>query len=315
MSKSYKYLSLAAIAIGAVTMHSQILPAPTPVPASTITPSQSIRLWAAAAPGAKGDTPADIPTLDVYLPSQNPSRTAVMVCPGGGYRYLSLENEGSSIAAWLNAHGIAAFVLHYRVQYAQPAPLLDAERAMRIIRSRASSFNIQPDHIGVWGFSAGGHVASTLMTAFDSGLPSATAGDAIDAVSDRPDFGILAYPVISMHPGTAHPGSHDILLGTDATPELEQQFSSDLHVRPDSPSAFLFSTTDDQTVPIANTVLFYQAYVAAKAPVELHIFEHGRHGVGLAKNLPVLEHWPELVATWMTANGWMGTPTVSVPHL
>jgi acetyl esterase/lipase len=283
---------------------------------ATITPSQSIRLWDTAAPGAKGTTPSDIPTIDVYLPQQNPTRTGVLVCPGGGYRNLSLENEGSSIAAWLNAHGIAAFVVHYRVQpYGYPAPLLDAARAMRLVRSRAADFNLATDHIGMWGFSAGGHVASTLMTAFDTGLPTAPDHDAIDATQDRPDFGILAYPVITMQPGIRHPGSHDMLLGPDATPELEEQYSTNLHVRPDSPPAFIFSTTDDQTVPVANSVLFYQAYVAAKVPVELHIFEHGRHGAGLGTNSPTLGHWPDLVASWMTANGWMaGVTTPSEPH-
>jgi acetyl esterase/lipase len=259
--------------------------------------------------GEGSDRPTDIPAIDLYLPAQNPTHTAVLVCPGGGYRSLSLEHEGLEIATWLTAHGVAAFVLHYRVQpYAQPAPLLDGERAMRLLRYRAEDFDVSPDHIGVWGFSAGGHVSSNLMTAFDSGLPEGRASDAIENISDRPDFGILAYPVISMDPAITHPGSHDILLGKNPTRALEQQYSNELHVKPNSPPAFIFATSDDPTVPVANSVRFYMAYVAQHLPVEMHLFEHGKHGVGLAAGLPRLDQWPDLLASWMVAHGWMAEP-------
>jgi acetyl esterase/lipase len=261
-------------------------------------------LWDGSAPGAKGQTDADIPRIDVYLPAENPTRTGVLVCPGGGYHYLAMSNEGWPIAVWLNAHGVAAFVLHYRVKpYGYPAPLLDGERAMRFLRSRAALFHLAPDHLGVWGFSAGGHVASALMTAFDAGDPSAA--DVIDRVSDRPDFGILAYSVISMDPSIAHPGSRENLLGKNPSPELERQYSNELHVSPHSPPAFLFATSDDATVPVANSLSFYQAYIALKLPIEMHLFEHGRHGAGLAVGLPTLDQWPNLLANWMASHGWM----------
>jgi acetyl esterase/lipase len=271
-------------------------------------PSQSIRLWNGPAPGAKGDAAANVPTIDVYLPLQNPTHTGVLVCPGGGYRYLSLDNEGRRVAEWLTVHGIAAFVLHYRVQpYGYPAPLLDGERAMRVVRSRVVEFDLASNHIGVWGFSAGGHVSSTLMTVFDAGLPPGRRRDGVDVVSDRPDFGILAYAVISMMPAITHPGSHDILLGKHPPAALERQYSNELHVQVDSPPAVIFATSDDNKVPVANSVLFYEAYIARKIPVEMHLFEHGEHGLGLGTGLPRLEHWPDLVASWMAAHGWMSS--------
>jgi acetyl esterase/lipase len=283
--------------------------------ASSATPTESLRLWPGTAPFAMGDTPADLPSIDVYLPASNPTHTGVLVHPGGGYSYVSLEHEGSHVAQWLTQHGVAAFVLHYRVApYRYPAPLLDGERAMRLIRSRAGDFGVAPDHIGVWGFSAGGHIASTLMTHFGEALTrtESVKQDALDSVSDRPDFGILAYAVISMMPGTTHPGSHDKLLGNPADPKLEVQLSNELHVQPDSPPAFLFATTDDPKVPVANSVLFYQAYVTRHLSVEMHLYEHGDHGAGLAEGVAGLEAWPGQLAAWMRIHGWMaaaGAPT------
>jgi acetyl esterase/lipase len=246
--------------------------------------------------------------MDVYLPAQNPTHTAVLVCPGGGYRYLALDNEGAQPAQWLVAHGVAAFVLHYRVSPNQfPAPMLDASRAMRLLRSRAAEYDVAPDRIGVWGFSAGGHVASYLMTQFDAVLPEAAGHtkDAVDALSSRPDFGILAYPVVSMMPGITHPGSHDLLLGPEANAASEEQLSNDQHVQPTSPPAFVFATSDDPVVPVANSVLLYQAYTAKHIPIEMHLFEHGPHGMGLAKNAPGARMWPNLLADWMCRHGWM----------
>ena len=262
-------------------------------------------LWANEVPLAAGDADADKPSVDVYLPASNPTHTGVVVCPGGGYSYLSLDKEGSHASQWLTQHGVAAFVLHYRVApYRYPAPMLDGERAMRLVRSRAIEFGIAQDHIGVWGFSAGGHVASFLMTHFSQSLAGQTT-DAIDALSARPDFGILAYAVTSMAPGTTHPGSHQNLLGTPADPKLEADLSNELNVEPDSPPVFLFATSDDPVVPVSNSVLFYQAYIKQHLSAELHVFEHGPHGVGLAEKLPGGSVWPDLLATWMGRHGWM----------
>ncbi|MGO4214075.1 alpha/beta hydrolase [Terriglobus sp. YAF25] len=175
-----------------------------------------------------------------------------------------MSYEGADVAQWLVKHGVAAFVLHYRVApYQYPAPMLDGLRAIRLIRSQSSKYGISQDRIGVWGFSAGGHIVSYLMTNFDEHLPlpAGVSEDSVDMQSARPDFGILAYPVISMMPGIAHPGSKTNLLGTNENPVLEQKLSNASAVKPNSPPAFLFSTTDDEIVPVANSIQFYQAYV------------------------------------------------------
>jgi acetyl esterase/lipase len=275
--------------------------------AQDVPKSASIPLWEGDVPYAKVDAP-QVPALDIYLPVTNATHTAVVVCPGGGYGGLVMSYEGAEVAQWLAKHGVAAFVLHYRVApYQYPAPMLDALRAMRLIRSQASKYDVSADHIGVWGFSAGGHVASYLMTHFDE-HPPLSAGfheDTVDTQSARPDFGILAYAVISMTPGVTHPGSRTNLLGPNGDPDLEQKLSNASAVKPNSPPAFLFSTTDDQTVPVLNSVQFYLAYVEKNLPVEMYLAEHGPHGVGLATNRPGAEAWPSLLASWMTRHGWM----------
>jgi acetyl esterase/lipase len=263
----------------------------------------TIPLWPVSAPLSRGTTAADQPSIDVYLPATNPTTTGVIVIPGGGYHYLA-EHEGKPIALWLQAHGVAAFVLHYRVDpYHYPAEMLDGLRAVRLVRSRAKEFGIADTKIGVWGFSAGGHLASWLMTQYQQTLLPVQ--DAVDSNSARPDFGILAYPVITMRPAFTHHGSHESLLGPNATPESETQLSSELHVTADTPPAFLFATTDDGVVPVQNSVAFYQACVDHHVSVEMHLFEHGPHGVGLAQNLPGADAWPGLLATWMTRHNWM----------
>lgn len=265
--------------------------------------AKTIPLWSGSAPLSKGSTDAYQPSMDVYLPATNPTQTGVLVIPGGGYGYLA-GPEGTPVAVWLQAHGVAAFVLHYRVApYHYPAEMLDGLRAVRLIRSRADEFHISTDKIGVWGFSAGGHLASYLMTQWQQQLASSP--DKIDAVNARPDFGILAYPVISMRPEITHHGSHENLLGPLATPEQEAKLSSELHVAENSPPAFLFATTDDGVVPVQNSMAFYAAYVQKHLPIEMHLFEHGPHGVVLAQNLPGASAWPDLLITWMVRHGWM----------
>lgn len=263
----------------------------------------TIPLWSGAAPMSNGSTDADQPSVDVYLPTTNPTQTGVLVIPGGAYGYLAAP-EGKPVAIWLQEHGVAAFVLHYRVSpYHYPAEMLDGLRAVRLIRSRASEFHLSEDKIGVWGFSAGGHLASYLMTQWRQ--PLAPSPDSMDAVNARPDFGILAYPVISMRPEITHHGSHENLLGPSATPEQEAQLSSELHVEENSSPAFLFATTDDGVVPVQNSMAFYAAYVQKHLPIEMHLFEHGPHGVVLAQNLPGPSAWPNLLAIWMARHGWM----------
>lgn len=276
----------------------------TPAPSPTTAPT-AILLWPNGAPGAVGDTPLDKPILTPYLPTKNPTQTAIVICPGGGYAMLAIDKEGTQVAQWLNARGVAAFVLTYRYgpRYHHPIPLLDAQRAIRYVRSHAAEDGIDPDHIGIWGFSAGGHLASTAGTHFDTGNRDAT--DPIEKVSSRPDFMVLAYPVISMEPGITHNGSLHNLLGEEPNPMLENELSNETQVTPQTPPTFLFSTTNDGTVPVMNSVLFYEALLHAGVPAEMHIFEQGRHGSGLAQDNPQLRMWPVLLQNWLHLHGWM----------
>ena len=198
-------------------------------------------LWPNGAPGALGTDDVDKPSLTPYL-AKSPNGTAVIVCPGGGYQNLAMDHEGVQVAKWLNSLGISAFVLQYRLgpKYHHPAMINDAQRAIRTVRSRAEALHIQPDRIGIWGFSAGGHLASTAATHFDSGDPNAA--DPIDRAGSRPDFAILAYPVISLG-DFAHVGSRNNLLGKEPDPKLVEDLSNDQRVTPQTPPTFLFHTT------------------------------------------------------------------------
>ncbi len=264
-----------------------------------------IRLWEGEAPGALGTEPADVPTITYYAPRGN-SGTAVVLAPGGGYGNLALNHEGRQVANWFNAQGIHTFVLRYRLgpRYHHPIPLDDALRAVRTVRARAADFGIQPDRIGIMGFSAGGHLASTVATRFDAG--QASASDPIDRVSSRPDFAILGYPVIVSSAPYAHQGSFRNLLGDDAPADLRASLSNDTQVTANTPPTFLFHTNADTTVPPENSILFYMALRKAGVPAEMHIFEPGAHGVGLAMEDPVLNAWPPLLSTWLRAHGLIG---------
>ena len=265
---------------------------------------QTIPLWEHGAPGALGTEDPDKPTLTIYLPL-DPTRTAtaVLIAPGGSYKMLASNHEGRQVANWFNAMGVTAFVLKYRVgpRYHHPIELQDAQRAMRIVRSQAQAMGYDPDRIGMMGFSAGGHLTSTVGTHFDEGNPNAP--DPIDRVSCRPDFLILAYPVISMSAPFSHQESAANLLGENASPELRKELSSELHVIPQTPPTFLFSTSEDTLVPPENTVAFYQALHKAGVPAEMHIFEKGPHGVGLDLGDPALGMWPTLLANWLRGRG------------
>ena len=267
-------------------------------------------LWPSAAPFAKGTADTDIPTLTAYLPASNPTRSAVLIAPGGGYLHLAIQKEGEDVARWLNAHGVAAFVLKYRLgpTYHHPAELADAQRAVRTVRARAAELGLAPDHIGMWGFSAGGHLTASAGTLYDSKIYPAT--DAIDRQSARPDFLVLAYPVITLGPPYVHLGSRNALLGDSPSPALIALLSPEKHVTANTPPTFLFATTDDKTVPVMNSVLFYSALIANHVSAEMHLDQHGPHGVGLAPSFPDLKNWPDLLATWMRANGYMGPDAV-----
>jgi acetyl esterase/lipase len=265
---------------------------------------QTISLWENGAPGAQGTNDDDKPSLTIYL-ALNPavSRTAVIIYPGGGYGMLASNHEGRQVANWFNALNVTAFVVKYRLgpRYHHPIELEDAQRAIRLVRARAAEFEVSPDRIGIMGFSAGGHLASTAGIHFDGGNTSAA--DPIDRVSCRPDFMILAYPVISFTAPYTHQGSATNLLGESADPKLRAELSSELHVTPQAPPTFLFSTDADTAVPPENTVAFYLALRKAGVPAEMHVFEKGPHGVGLDLDDPVLGQWPTLLGNWMRSRG------------
>jgi acetyl esterase/lipase len=268
--------------------------------------SKTLNVYPGAVPQALGHAAADRPTIDVYLPANNPTHSAVLVIPGGSYHEVVADREGAAPAQWLVQRGVAAFVLHYRVApYRYPAPIADAQRAMRLLRSRADEFDFAPDRLGAWGFSAGGHVASILATLFDNGVPASP--DAVEHASDRPDFAILAYPVISMKPEIGHAASRQNLLGPLPDPALVALLSAEDHVTPMSPPAFVFTTNDDDVVPSQNSTLYVVACQHAGVPVEFHMFEHGHHGVDLAEHLPALHLWTMLLENWMQQNQWMAT--------
>ena len=291
------------IVLGAAVLFLQALPASAQEGAA----EPEVRLmWPGGAPGAVGSEDADKPSLTILLPpAAKATGTGVVVCPGGGYQMLAMDHEGRQIARWLNSIGIAAFVLKYRhaPHYHHPAPLTDAKRALRMVRFGAAGFRVAPDAIGIWGFSAGGHLASTLGTHFDAG--DANASDPIDRASCRPDFLVLAYPVISFTTKFTHQGSLRNLLGENPDPNLVEQFSNEKQVTRDTPPTFLFHTDEDDGVPAENSVLFYLALRKAGVPAELHIYQHGQHGVGLAPTDQVLSSWSDRLADWLKARSWV----------
>lgn len=261
-------------------------------------------LWPAGAPRALGDGPADKPKITVYRADpERASGAAVVVCPGGGYARLAADHEGRQVAEWLNSLGVSAFVLQYRLgpRYRHPVPLQDAQRAIRLLRSRAVEWGIDPARVGILGFSAGGHLASTASTHFDDGQPGAS--DPVERQGSRPDFAVLGYPVISLVDPPAHLGSRRNLLGEPADPALVDLLSNERQVTPRTPPSFLFHTADDSVVPVANALLYFEALTRAGVPGELHVFPRGRHGVGLAPDDPVLSAWPRLCATWLGGLG------------
>jgi acetyl esterase/lipase len=285
-------------------------------PASAQVPAkgQVILLWPEGVPGILPDAGPEllvdarvsnvhVPTLTAYpAPAGQAVSAAVIICPGGSYMRLAIEKEGDAVAEWLHSLGVSAFVLKYRLkEYGQPAPLRDVLRAIRVVRSQAGSWRVDPGKIGVMGFSAGGHLASSAATLFDA--PEGKTGAALDAVSARPDFAVLVYPVISMEPPVAHAGSRENLLGPDPPPDLVRRWSTETQVTAATPPTFLLHGADDQSVPAENSVRFYQALRRAGVPAELHIYEHGPHGFALAPDVGPASGWPTRCAEWLAAHG------------
>jgi acetyl esterase/lipase len=275
---------------------------------------QTFPLWSEKAPGAVGDSAADKPELTAYRP-EKPNGTAVVVCPGGGYGFLANDHEGKQVGEFFTKQGVTAFVLKYRIVTKDrpgpllDAPLLDAQRAVRTVRARAKDYDLDPKRIGIMGFSAGGHLASTATTHFDAGK---TDGDDIDKTSCRPDFSILAYPVITMEDGVTHGGSKKNLLGDKPDANLVELYSNEKQVTKEIPPVFIFQTSADTAVVPENAVRFYLACKKAGVPVEMHIYEKGRHGVGLGSDPKwtggekSVATWPDRLTDWMKARGLLG---------
>lgn len=269
-----------------------------------------IPLWPEGAPEAKGTTEEHQPTLDLYKPdSVTANGCAVVICPGGGYGGLAKDHEGIQPARFFNSLGVTAYVLHYRLGsqgYRHPVELNDALRALRLARSRAAGDGIDPARLGIMGFSAGGHLAASAGTHSDAGNPAAA--DPIDRLPSRPDFMVLCYGVLSFDPAITHKGSVRNLLGDRQNdPALLDFLSNEKQVNAGTPPTFLFHTTTDLAVPVANSLRFYEACQKHHVPVALHVFQEGKHGVGLAQADPHLKIWPTLLQGWMEQNGWLRT--------
>jgi acetyl esterase/lipase len=270
--------------------------------------SRIIPLWPNSAPLARGTASGDIPKLYFYPATAGGVGSAVIVLPGGGYTHVVMEKEGAVEAKWLAAHGVAAFVLQYRLApwYKYPAPMLDGLRAVRYVRSHASDFAVQPEKIGVWGFSAGGNLAGYLATEPD--VRNRASADFVERVSAHPDFAVFSYARLTMDESIPRPTNMEALLGDKPTPEMLDRVSFARHVTKETSPSFIYSTTNDQTVNSLNATAFYDALKRAGVPAELHVFELGSHGTGMGQNLKglaELEVWPLLLEHWMQFHGWM----------
>jgi acetyl esterase/lipase len=252
----------------------------------------AIPLWPDTAPGALGTSSNDIPTLTPYLPDPALATGAAMIiCPGGGYSGLA-AHEGNDYALWLNQHGVTAFVLKYRLApagYHYPAIFQDAARAVRLVRANADAWKIDPRRVGIMGSSAGGHLASMVLTHFDSGNPASD--DVIERQSCRPDIGVLCYAVISLGKYT-HQGSKGNILGRNPAQDLAQFLSSELQVTSNTPPCFIWSTFEDKTVPMENSMLFASALRSNNVPFALNIYQKGAHGMGLNDKPPFAHPHP-----------------------
>lgn len=257
-------------------------------------------------PGFRSLSLVSQPTLASFLPAKDKATgAAVVICPGGGYQHLAIDHEGMEVARLFNEWGIASFVLKYRLPSddimvdKKFGPLQDAQRAIQLVREHAAEWNIDPKKVGIMGFSAGGHLASTAGTHFDTARIENK-----NNISLRPDFMILIYPVISFSDAIAHKGSRENLIGKQAGLSQVQRFSNELHVNANTPPTFLLHATDDRTVPVDNSIQFYEALIKNKVPAEMHIFQAGGHGFGL-HNPTTDNQWSDALKSWLTTNGWI----------
>jgi acetyl esterase/lipase len=276
-------------------------------------------LWPEGVPGAKTNLGAEQsadgrtwnvsePTLTMFAPAADRANgSAVIICPGGGYERVSTRREGEQYAMWLSTLGVTSFVLTYRMrEFGHPAPLQDVLRAVRLVRAHAADFRIQPGRIGVMGSSAGGHLAASAGTLFDH--PLGRTGAALDQVSARPDFLVLMYPVITMDEPAVHKGSRTALLGKAPSAEALRLMSLEKQVTAYTPPTLLIHTQEDASVPVENSILFYQALTRAKVPAEMYLFEHGEHGMGMRAGLGTASSWPQRAEEWLKDRGLLDPP-------
>ncbi len=276
---------------------------------------QTVRLWPGPAPQATGTSCFDIPALTIFAPRQGTANgSAIVIFPGGSYSILAADLEGREVADWFTARGFTAFIVSYRLSshgYIMPVPLMDARRAIQTVRTRAADYHISPDRIVIIGFSAGGHLAALASTEPVPGVPESE--DAVSRVSSRPDYVVLGYPWLgAISTDTDHLNYCKMFKLMDQCAQLIQEYSPDLHVTKDTPPTFIYHTFDDQTVPVEQSLRYYDALVKAGVQSELHVFAHGEHGSGLGKGDPALDQWPALLENWLSAKGLL-TPTAAKP--
>ncbi|HEU4982449.1 MAG TPA: alpha/beta hydrolase [Acidobacteriaceae bacterium] len=304
--KSIKLCFLIALAYVVVGVH--------PASAQAAKPPATVFLWPNGAPGALGNSEADKPRMYVFLPEKRSTSAAILVIPGGGYTHVAMGHEGFQVADWLNQQGMVAFVLDYRVApYRYPVEINDGRRAMRLIRAHAAEYGIDPDRLGVWGSSAGGHLASSLGTHCENVPQQDANADPVDQLSCKPDFMVLAYPVISMELPETHPGSRRALLGPDPDPQLAHEYSNQFAVTADTPPTFIFATTNDPVVPVENSLDFYRALERHHVHAELHLFDYSNHGCGLCGSIIPLRVWPSMLRTWLTDHSFLPPDAPAAP--
>jgi acetyl esterase/lipase len=306
MRRNLALLSL--ILMCGVAVHGEKFPCTTAGENNAWLGIQTIRLWPGDAPEAKGKACEDIPTLTIFEPQRGQANgSAIVILPGGAYTMLAANLEGREVADWFTTRGFRAFVLQYRLPsngYMLPVPLLDARRAVQLLRARAADYHIEPNRIGIIGFSAGGHLAA--LAAVQPAAAHAEAEDPIDRFSSRPDFLVLGYPWIgAISSDTSHLSYCKLYNVMDRCDDLRKAYSPDLFVTKDTPPTFWYHTADDETVPVEQGLRFYEAEIKAGVPAEAHIFVHGAHGSGMGTGDPSLDQWPVLLETWLRGLGMM----------
>lgn len=260
------------------------------------------RIWSGPAPTSVGEEDADRPTVTVFRP-EGADGSVMIILPGGGYIFHA-DYEAEPIARWLGGLGVTGIVLKYRLapRYRHPAPFQDACRAVRLVRARAEQWGLDPNRVGVMGFSAGGHLAAHVAT--KGGAADRQAADEVDRQRSRPDLCVLLYPVITFCSASSHAKSPEYLLGAAPTPAQVEELSVERHVTGATPPTFIYHASGDDNVPVTNAILFAEALRGAGVPFEMHLYDRVAHGVGLAESDPVLRTWPGLCATWMAGKGW-----------